>query len=94
MLLRRFRLVQLPRRGTEDLLGSGVLEVEEVLSGYRAAPLPAVYSHNRQMPPRVRVLVDWVAEVLQRDGCAADFSAKREPGAFEYHSPIVAPIFG
>lgn len=57
-------LIQVPRSGIEDLLESG--ELEEVLPAYRAAPLPVsvVYSHNRQISPRVRVFVDWVAGVL------------------------------
>lgn len=58
-------LIQVPRSGIEDLLESG--ELEEVLPGFRAEPLPVsvVYSHNRQLSPRVRVFVDWVAEVLR-----------------------------
>jgi DNA-binding transcriptional LysR family regulator len=57
-------LIQVPRNGIEDLLASG--ELEEVLPAYRPEPLPVsvVYSHNRQMTPRVRVFVDWVAGVL------------------------------
>ena len=57
-------LIQVPRNGIEDLLTSG--ELEEVLPAYRPEPLPVsvVYSHNRQMTPRVRVFVDWVAGVL------------------------------
>lgn len=57
-------LIQVPRNGIEGLLASG--ELEEVLPAYRPEPLPVsvVYSHNRQMTPRVRVFVDWVAGVL------------------------------
>ena len=57
-------LIQVPRNGIEDLLASG--ELEEVLPAYRPEPLPVsvVYSHNRQMTPRVRVFVDWIAGVL------------------------------
>jgi DNA-binding transcriptional LysR family regulator len=57
-------LIQAPRVGIEDLLQSG--ELEEVLPDYRpqAMPVSVVYSHNRQMSPRVRVFVDWVAGVL------------------------------
>jgi DNA-binding transcriptional LysR family regulator len=31
----------------------------------RALPVSVVYSHNRQLSPRVRVFVDWVASVLK-----------------------------
>lgn len=57
-------LIQVPRNGIEDLLDSG--ELEEVLPEFRAEPLPVsvVYSHNRQLSPRVRTFVDWVAGVL------------------------------
>ena len=59
-------LIQVPRSGIEDLLASG--ELEEVLPAFRPEPLPVsvVYSHNRQMSPRVRVFVDWVVQVMQQ----------------------------
>lgn len=57
-------LIQVPRTGIEELLQSG--ELEEVLPACRPAPLPVsvVYSHNRQVSPRVRAFVDWVAGIL------------------------------
>jgi DNA-binding transcriptional LysR family regulator len=57
-------LIQAPGVGIEDLLQSG--ELEEVLPDHRpqAMPVSVVYSHNKQMSPRVRVFVDWVAGVL------------------------------
>lgn len=57
-------LIQVPRNGIEDLLEAG--ELEEVLTSSRPEPLPVsvVYSHNRQLSPRVRVFVDWVANAL------------------------------
>lgn len=57
-------LVQVPRMGIENLLEQGVLE--EVLPGFKPPPMPAsiVYSHNRHLSPRVRVFVDWLAEIL------------------------------
>ncbi|AMO93306.1 lysR substrate binding domain protein [Collimonas fungivorans] len=57
-------LAQLPRRTIEDHLANG--ELAEVMPNYRAAPLPVsvVYPHQRQLAPRVRAFVDWVAEVL------------------------------
>ena len=57
-------LIQAPRMGMESLLASGALE--EVLPAWRAPAMPVsiVYSHNKHMSPRVRVFVDWLAEVL------------------------------
>jgi len=57
-------LVQVPRNGVEPYFASGTLI--EVMPKFRAPPLPVsiVYSHSRQMSPRVRVFVDWVAELL------------------------------
>jgi DNA-binding transcriptional LysR family regulator len=57
-------LVQLPRSGIEDLLAQGI--VEEVLPDFKPPPLPVaiVYAHNRHLSPRVRVFVDWLAEIL------------------------------
>jgi LysR family transcriptional regulator for bpeEF and oprC len=57
-------LVQLPRSGIEDLLAQGMLE--EVLPDFKPPPLPVaiVYAHNRHLSQRVRVFVDWLAEIL------------------------------
>jgi len=57
-------LIQIPRRGIEPLLASG--ELEEVLPAFRPSPMPLsiVYSHTRQLSPRVRVFVDWLAALL------------------------------
>ncbi|MES2118633.1 MAG: LysR family transcriptional regulator [Pseudomonadota bacterium] len=57
-------LIQSPRLGMVDLLAAGALE--EVLPQFRPAPLPLhiVYAHNRHLSPRVRVFVDWLADVL------------------------------
>jgi len=57
-------LIQSPRMGMEALLAAG--ELVEVLPQWRPAPLPLsiVYSHNRHLSPRVRVFVDWLANVL------------------------------
>jgi len=59
-------LVQVPRHGTDALIASG--ELEEILPAHRPPPLPVsiVYSHNRQLSPRVRVFVDWLAATLKR----------------------------
>jgi LysR family transcriptional regulator for bpeEF and oprC len=57
-------LAQLPRRTIEDHLASG--QLVEVMPNHRAAPLPVsvVYPLQRQLAPRVRAFVDWVAEVI------------------------------
>jgi len=59
-------LIQAPRTGLQPFLDSG--ELVEVLPQWRPAPLPLsiVYSHNRHLSPRVRVVVDWLAAVLTR----------------------------
>ena len=58
-------LAQIPRPGIEPLLASG--QLVEVLPQWRPAPLPVsiIYSHNRHLSPRVRVFVDWLAEILK-----------------------------
>jgi DNA-binding transcriptional LysR family regulator len=57
-----FGLVQLPRYRVADELASGVLV--EVLPDNPPAPLPVhvLYPHSRQLSPRVRVFIDWVAQ--------------------------------
>ena len=57
-------LIQSPRQGMAALLETG--ELEEVLPQWRPAPLPLaiVYAHQRHQSPRVRVFVDWLAQVL------------------------------
>ncbi|WP_293392920.1 LysR family transcriptional regulator [Nevskia sp.] len=55
-------LIQVPRYRVVSELASGVLV--EVLANTPPTPLPvhALYSHKRQLSPRVRVFIDWVAE--------------------------------
>jgi DNA-binding transcriptional LysR family regulator len=57
-------LIQSPRTGMQALLDAGALV--EVLPQWRPAPLPLaiVYAHQRHLSPRVRVVVDWLADVL------------------------------
>jgi DNA-binding transcriptional LysR family regulator len=54
-------LIQLPRFHVEDELRDGRLV--EVLAGWASPPmaLSALYPYRRQLSPRVRVLVDWLA---------------------------------
>jgi LysR family transcriptional regulator, regulator for bpeEF and oprC len=58
--------VQLPRYHVERQLADGTLC--EVLSKCRPAPMPVsvLYPHHRQLSPRVRVFVDWVADRMRR----------------------------
>jgi LysR family transcriptional regulator for bpeEF and oprC len=57
-------LIQAPRMGLEALVAAG--DLVEVMPLWRPAPLPVsiVYSHNRQLSPRVRVFIDWLAREL------------------------------
>lgn len=59
-------LIQAPRRGLARLLDDGALV--EVLPEWRPAPMPLniVYSHNRHLSPRVKVFVDWLSSVLEK----------------------------
>jgi len=59
-------LIQVPRYHVEDALADGRLR--EVLKKFPPPPTPVslLYPHNRQLSPRVRVFVDWVAERFVR----------------------------
>jgi DNA-binding transcriptional LysR family regulator len=58
--------IQLPRYHVEERLKNGTLV--EAMAPYRPPPMPVsvMYPHHRQLSPRVRVFVDWVAERLSR----------------------------
>ncbi|NPC54538.1 LysR family transcriptional regulator [Caenimonas soli] len=60
--------IQLPRYHVAAQLEDGSLR--EVLAKWRPAPMPVsvMYPHHRQLSPRVRVFVDWLAEVMGRAG--------------------------
>jgi len=60
--------VQLPRYHVARQLAAGTLR--EVLGEFLPPPMPAsvMYPHHRQLSPRVRVFVDWVADRMQRGG--------------------------
>jgi DNA-binding transcriptional LysR family regulator len=65
-------LVQLPRYHVEDALRDGRLV--EVLPEWKSVgvTVSAMYPHHRQLSPRVRVFIDWVARVYEeRFGAAA-----------------------
>jgi DNA-binding transcriptional LysR family regulator len=55
-------LIQVPRYRVNSELASGALV--EVLAEFPPPPLPVhvLYSHTRQLSPRLRVFIDWMAE--------------------------------
>lgn len=57
-------LIQAPRMGMGAALAAGT--VQEVMPAWRPPPLPVavVYSHARQLSPRVKAFVDWVVAGL------------------------------
>ena len=59
-------VAQLPRYGVAEYLAAGVLR--EVLPQWKPPQLPVsvVYPHNRHLPPKLRVFIDWVAELFER----------------------------
>ncbi|KDR42260.1 LysR family transcriptional regulator [Caballeronia glathei] len=59
-------LVQIARFMALPYLRSG--ELVEVLPQWKPLPMPisAVYPHNRHLSPKVRVFVDWAAELFER----------------------------
>lgn len=63
--LQGFGIIQLPRYMVSPHLESGALR--EVLTQWAPAAMPisVAYLHNRHLSPKVRVFVDWVAELFQ-----------------------------
>jgi DNA-binding transcriptional LysR family regulator len=58
-------IMQAPEIGVREHLARG--ELVEVLPNYRPEPMSAwlLYAHRRNLPRRVRIFMDWVAEVLR-----------------------------
>lgn len=58
-------IIQAPEAGMRDLLERGALV--EVLPQHRAEPMPVsiIYAHRRNLPRRVRVFMDWMAETMR-----------------------------
>jgi DNA-binding transcriptional LysR family regulator len=58
-------LTQPPEMGVRGQLARG--ELVEVLPQYRPEPMPVslLYAHRRNLPKRVRVFMDWIAETLR-----------------------------
>lgn len=78
--LKGFGLIQTASFMVVEHLQSG--ELKEVLPQWRPAPMPisAVYLQNRHLSLKVRVFVDWVAELFSRcpllSGCSIDESCE------------------
>lgn len=68
-------LIQVPRLGVVDLLARG--DLVEVLPQLAAPPMPLtlMYANRRNLPRRVRTVMDWLAQVvathLEREGAAS-----------------------
>jgi len=58
-------LTQVPEIGVRKQLARG--DLVEVLPEYRPEPMPVslLYAHRRNLPKRVRVFMDWMAETLR-----------------------------
>ena len=58
-------LIQAPLLGVRELIDRGLLV--EVLPDHPAPPMPVtlLYAHRRHLPQRVRVVMDWLAGVVQ-----------------------------
>ncbi len=73
-------IIQVPRLGVVDLLAQG--DLVEVLPQHAAPPMPLtlMYANRRNLPRRVRVVMDWLAEVvaehLGQDAAAAPQAAR------------------
>jgi DNA-binding transcriptional LysR family regulator len=59
-----FGLIQAPSAGLRSMVEAG--QLKEVLTDYRAAPMPMtlLYAHRRHLPRRVRVFMEWLAARL------------------------------
>jgi LysR family transcriptional regulator, regulator for bpeEF and oprC len=57
-------LIQVPRANIEPLVATG--QLVEVLRDWKAPPMPAsiVYPQQRHLAPRVRIVIDWMVELL------------------------------
>jgi DNA-binding transcriptional LysR family regulator len=61
---RGFGLIQAPRyRFVEDLENGTLIAI---LQQYRPAPLSALYPQYRQLAPRLRAFLDWMAKIFAR----------------------------
>lgn len=60
-------LIQIPAHDVDGDLAGGRLV--EVLSDFRPAPMPIsiLYPRRRYLAPRLRVFMDWIAELLKAE---------------------------
>lgn len=72
-------IIQVPRLGVLDLLAQG--DLVEVLPQHAAPPMPLtlMYANRRNLPRRVRAVMDWLAEVVGEH--LAQDAAAPPPGA-------------
>lgn len=58
-------IIQVPRTGVAELLASG--QLVEILPKFRGQPLPVflLHPHGRNVPRRVRVVLDWIDSILR-----------------------------
>ena len=70
-------MIQVPAYGMRDHLASGVLR--EVMPAYRAAPLPVtlLYADRRHAPLRLRVFMQWLADLIAQAYPATAQGARR-----------------
>lgn len=61
-------LIQVPAHDVRDFIAAGNLI--ELLADYRPAPIPisVLYARRRHLAPRARVFMDWLANLLKREG--------------------------
>ena len=73
-------LIQIPRYHAETDLGSGNLV--EVLADYPPSqtPVSLLYPHSRQLSPRVRVFIDWLAREFATHAVSEAERAARRSG--------------
>lgn len=57
-------IIQVPRHGSEAEVADGRLR--EILTDFRPAPMPVhlLYAHRRQLPRRVQVFMQWLADEM------------------------------
>lgn len=58
-------IIQVPAPGVRESLSSGALV--EILPQYRPEPMPVsiIYAHRQNLPRRVQVFMDWIAETMK-----------------------------
>jgi LysR family transcriptional regulator, regulator for bpeEF and oprC len=64
-------LIQVPAHDVRDAVATGRLI--EVLADFRPAPIPisVLYARRRHLAPRARVFMDWLGNLLKREGFVA-----------------------